>query len=1396
MKKKRKSIIAMVLAMIFQLSTILIPAMKVYAADTDITDKFQFITGVSITDKDGNALGDNVDKASEIHVNYTWSIPNGQTVDSGDYYTMQLPKEIKIVSPISQSISVDDGTKIADLNIGTDGSIKITFNDNVKNYSDVNGGVYVDCHFNSSEIGNSNPVPITFNLQGSAVSKTVDVNFKQPDPTITKDAAGPGYSSADDTITWQITVNKEGVNVNNAVVTDTIENTQKFVEGSVKINGTPSEDNYDAAAKKLTFNLGNIDKEQIITYKTSVHDDLAAKAQGNYNYKNTASFNYDKNGTPVNITSNTKSVPVYVKYISKDGTYNAKTKQIDWTITVNESGRTINNAVVKDTIPEGLAIDAATIKLNSNEGTEYTAGGTGYTVSGQDFTYNLGNINSLQTIKFSTSVDSAVYNSNNTKNYSNKAYLTGDGVPAGTSAGKGVGVSPSIIKKAGAGYDASKGIINWKITINNDKTNVATNAVITDTISEGQKYIPGTANIDDGTNGSFTALEDGKVVYTFNNSFSKTYTITFKTQITDDTHYRANYSGNYNNLVNITAAGIKQDTTGNQTVKSNIIQKSGKGYDYSTREITWQIVINTNKMNITNAVVTDVIPDGQEYVDGSANIDGAAQGSFNSDSDINSTGKVVYTFEPGSTINKTYTITFKTKLTDLSIFNTSGDKTIKNTASITGDEIPVSGNVSSTGTQTIKNSVITKEAGYVNGKDYIDWTVKTNANWSIPLAGAVITDTLQDGLSLNTDTVELYKAVVRADGSLTEGAKVTLTPDNVKYDPASRLFTFTFPGDSGNGAFILKFTTIAAKAGDYSNKVTFNGTTASQSGTSGSVGVWYSSGGGWGTGKTGSITVVKVDSDNNSKKLSGAVFQLLDQYGNVKATSQPTGADGAALFDKLLYDINYSVKEITAPDGYNLSSQVYTFQIKSSDVQKNITYNYLDTKIKGGIKITKTDALTSSVLPGAEIGVYDSSNNLINSGKTGMDGTIEFDNLAYGNYYFVEKNAPEGYMLNDTKYPFNITDNGVILTGSISDTKITGNILFKKIGQNGNPLKDAEFKLYKNTDTAFANAVATAVSDENGNVQFNNVDYGIYNIKETKAPAGYYLSSMVLTADINTNGATEYARPTGDTGSGLYSLTDYFIIVNIQGSVNINKADENGSSLKGAEFTLFDLNGNPVKTAVTNENGLAQFNNVQSGKYTIRETKAPEGYTISDKSVPVEVAENGKTYDAGTIKDTKIKSSIQISKTDKDGNPLPGAEFTLYDSEGNAMQNAISALDGIALFNNVTYGSYTAKETKAPLGYTIISEIIKINVNSPEMQKFVVQDEKQKDSSHEDINNKGNGSNNDKQNENNKASLENGSKLPKTGSIMDYETLLAVGVTFIIAGLKLIIKRKNTDKNI
>ena len=1449
-----------------QLAVIMPPASVFAASGNDVTNTFPFITGVSIKDVNGNDLGNNVDKSSEIHINYTWNIPDAVDVNSGDYYKMQLPAQINIAAPIDQPITDSNGAKVADMHIATNGLVTLTFTNYPSTHSKVSGSFYVDCHFNSSAIGTNNPVPINFTIPGQAQPFTVNVNFDQPNPSIQKNIVGGGYNPATDEITWQVTVNNENVNVNSASVVDTIAAGQKFVDttapapSSVTINGVPADRtkySYDSATGKFVYNFGDITTKQVITFKTSVHDDLAAKGQGTYNYSNTAALNYNDSGSPQSITSNTKTVPVTVNLISKTGKYNSSTKQIDWTITVNQSGRTINNAVVNDAIPAGLTLDTSTVKLN---GVSKTAG-TDYTIAGQNFTYNLGNITGQNIITFSTSVDQSIYNSNNSPTYNNTATLTGDGVAPGTSASKGVGVPTNIIQKQGSSYDASTGKITWTITVNSNKTNVAAGAVVTDNIPSGQAYAPNSAKLDGALINNDSTINNPQTTntlkYTFASAFSDTHTIQFQTQVTDLTHYKANYSGTYSNPVNLTATGINENATGTQTVTSDVINKTGIGYDYSTRETTWQIVVNNNKMPITNAVITDAIPSGQQYVPGSASIDDGTQGFFNSDSSINSTGILKYTFT--GTINKTYTITFKTKLTDLSIFNTSGDKTLNNTASITGNEIPANGDGDSTGSQTVKNSVITKTPTYTMGNSYIDWTVQTNANWSIPLAGATITDTLQDGLALDTDTVELYKAAVNSDGSLTQGTQVTLTGDNVKYNINTREFDFTFPQDAGSGAFILKFRTNVTKTGNYTNSVEFKGSGVDQSSTTTQSGVWFSQGGGTATGETAGIKVVKVDKDS-SQPLSGAVFQLIDQYGNVKATSTATGSDGSATFDSLKYARNYFIKEITPPTGYKLDSTEYPFQINSdlnqgtsyddpngvfkfssSDSSKNIvTYNYndeiykgsiqfyktgpegvlggavftlyqndgttpvkdssnnninitatsgiggivqfsnipfgkykikettaptgytlntqdisadltgtttvngqsvpviangqpvnanpyivSDTKITGSVKITKTDKDTGVPIPGAVIAIFDSNNVQVNQKTTGSDGTVQFDNLVYGNYYYKEISSPDAYVLDTTSHSFSIQTESTQVAPqllSFTNTKVKGNIAFTKTGEDtdSSGLQGAVFGLYQTDGTtpvkdSSGNPV-TAISGSDGKVQFNNVEYGSYAIKEVNPPAGYTPYIGTLSATIGKNDNTKTVNPTLN-GTSITTISD----TKIRGNIAFTKTgeDTDSSALQGAVFTLYQVDGttvvkdslgNPV-TATSGTDGKVQFSNVKYGNYKIKETSAPTSYNVSEQVLSANISVNGDTVTpkdgsgnpVSSFADTKVKANIKINKLGADGTtPLAGAEFTLYDnSTGAVLKTQTTDGSGTTVFTNLEYGSYKVQETKAPTGYVI-----------------------------------------------------------------------------------------------
>ena len=71
---------------------------------------------------------------------------------------------------------------------------------------------------------------------------------------------------------------------------------------------------------------------------------------------------------------------------------------------------------------------------------------------------------------------------------------------------------------------------------------------------------------------------------------------------------------------------------------------------------------------------------------------------------------------------------------------------------------------------------------------------------------------------------------------------------------------------------------------------------------------------------------------------------------------------------------------------------------------------------------------------------------------------------------------------------------------------------------------------------------------------------------------------------------------------------------------------------------------------------------------------------------------------------------VQVTKKDENGEPLEGAEFTLYDADGvTVVQTATSDSNGVASFSNLIKEHYVIKETKAPAGYQLSDEAIQVN---------------------------------------------------------------------------------------
>jgi len=1314
-RKKKMSVVVALLAVVFQLFSIF-PAVVVKSADT--TNNFLFITEVTLTDGNGNLINESsnpIKKNAEVKLTYKFTIPNQGTVKKGDTYTMQIPKEIQIISELKFPITIDNGDTIANVIIGTDGKVNITFTEFAESNSNVSGYFYIDTQFDPNKIGGPNPVPIKFVIGGSSEPYIINVNFEQPEaPKASVEKYG-NYDASKNEITWRIIVNREQVKVSDAQIVDKISEGQEFIQGSVIINGANADTtnySYDSSTKKLTYNFPKeIDTYQDITFKTKVINPKAFESEGAVVYEyNKAIFNHD--GTSV--VSNDASVKIVTDFIKKDGKYDQKTKRINWTIYVNNNAQYIPNAVVTDDIPEGLTFTSGSVKIDGSLTND------NYTVNGQKFVYTFPDaINEPHKIEFSTDVtDEGAFNSNDWKTYNNKVTLTGTDVPGNASDSKGVGVPTSVIYKNGVGYNPATGEITWQVVVNSNKIAIK-NAVVTDDIRLGQEYVENSATIDKSTpGGSFNYVKAGEgdsqktgtLTYAFSGDINETYVITFKTKVTDPKVFAGNRNEKYYNVAKLTGDNIVTSTgQGEQKVDSQVINKTSAAYDYVTRELTWKVVVNKNKMTLPNAYFTDVIKEGQEFVPNSVKINGNPAEASNYVYD-EATRTLRYNFP--SEIKDEQIVTFKTKITDDSIFKTNGEKEISNTVKLVTDLVP--GGVESTGTGKIKNTLVGKSADYKTGNNYIDWNVTINSN-KILIKDAVLTDILQEGLELDTTSVKLYKQTLNVNGALVKGEEVPLDGRNIKYNPETRDFTFTLPAITEE-AYILTFRTevIDKKKSPFTNSISFKGTGLTESTESGKVDVVFQGAGGGGVGETGSIKVIKVDKNNENIKLQGAVFELLDKYQNVIRTSGATGENGEALFDRLKFDIDYYVREKSAPTGYLLSDEVYRFQLKNAVDGKNITYNYKNQIITGDIEFYKTGE-NNDKLKDAEFTLYRLSDtgykNPIATAISDGSGKVEFKNVEYGEYAIKETKAPEGYNLSSEILKAAITEGGKVVKAnpySIPNTKIRGNIEFTKLGEGKNPLQGAEFKLYKEADTSYENAVAEAISDGSGRVEFKNVEYGKYVIKETKAPKGYVLSGEVLAANITKNGATVKANPE--------SISNKII----RGNIEFTKLGEVEDPLSGAEFVLYyeaDKNfENPVSKAISDENGKVEFKDVEYGKYVIKEINPPEGYLLSEEILTAEIIENGVVVKANpeSISNTKIRGNIEFTKLGENKDLLPGAEFTLYSKEDKNFENpiftAISDEEGKVEFKNVEYGKYVIKETKAPEGYNLSQEVLTANI--------------------------------------------------------------------------------------
>ena len=165
----------------------------------------------------------------------------------------------------------------------------------------------------------------------------------------------------------------------------------------------------------------------------------------------------------------------------------------------------------------------------------------------------------------------------------------------------------------------------------------------------------------------------------------------------------------------------------------------------------------------------------------------------------------------------------------------------------------------------------------------------------------------------------------------------------------------------------------------------------------------------------------------------------------------------------------------------------------------------------GSLTINKVDADTGKALAGVTYRLFDSAGNKITDVTTGTDGMAVFSDLPLGSYTYQEISAPEGYVVDSTKYQITITTEALNITETRTNTMAKGSLTVRKVDVPGSPLVGAELLLETSTDGQTWTEVGKITTDKTGIAKWDDLKIGAqYRVTEVKAPASYTLMAGPL----------------------------------------------------------------------------------------------------------------------------------------------------------------------------------------------------------------------------------------------------------------------------------------------
>lgn len=613
-----------------------------------------------------------------------------------------------------------------------------------------------------------------------------------------------------------------------------------------------------------------------------------------------------------------------------------------------------------------------------------------------------------------------------------------------------------------------------------------------------------------------------------------------------------------------------------------------------------------------------------------------------------------------------------------------------------------------------------------NFESYIK-IVKVDAETSkvIPLADAGFRLYRPDG-SLITQTFT-YPEVTTIDTFYTNGDGYLITPEKLEYGTGYSLVEVSAPCGYTLNSEPVYFDVTADNAME-ENAVTVVEVTKPNTAQKGVIRI----------SKSGEVFSSVTEADGiyqpvfAVKGLAGAIYEITAaediitpdntlRYAVGEVVDTVTTDETGLAESKPLYLGKYEVREITAPTGYVLNTEIHTAELVYAGQEVEITEtaaDFCNERQKAAVSLDKVleqderfgigkngelSAVTFGLFAAEELTAADGSiipaDGLLEIVSVDENGhAVCKTDLPFGNYYLKELSTDGHYILSNEKYPivFEYAGQDTVLVDIKANggAPIENKLLYGEIhGLKKDEDVGALIGLFRADCTEFTteNTVLTATSAEDGSFSFARVPYGNWIVREIEAPTGFVLSEETYPVTVDADGAVieveiENAR--------------------IRGTVQLTKTDRDypDNKLTGAEFTVYrDRNGNKeldaddelVGTLTETGIGVYELSDLLYGGYFVKETKAPEGFYLDDNAYYFEITEDGKTVtvenEAGKgFVNTPQVGSLKIIKTSSDGK-IEGFSFQVTGPNGY-VGVFITDKNGEIIIENLHIGEYVVSE--------------------------------------------------------------------------------------------------------